>query len=217
LLCLLATGGALERRTKYANSDTSAWTAKRPAILTSITDVVKAPDLIARALKFELPSVHGKRKSEAQLWKDFFAVRPKILGALYDAVSAALRKLPATTEGNLPRLADWALWCKAAEPATGLTPGSILDTYRDAREAAVKELLTADAAQKVMAFATPKEWRGTGKELAAAVKLPYTADRDIQAFVAELRTLQTALESQGVLIEFGRRSHGVKLITVKKV
>jgi hypothetical protein len=215
-LCRLATGGATERRTKYRDRDTSVFLAKRPVLLTSITDVVRAPDLRARSIPFDLPSVLGKRMGEAQLWKSFHAARPKILGALYDAVSAALRNLPNTTDDDLPRLADWALWVKAAEPATGFDLGTILGTYHDAREAAVKELLSSDVAAKVTAFAPEKEWTGTGKGLAEVLQVPHALDRDVQAFVSELRILQTALESQGVLVGF-KRSNGRKLVTVKKV
>lgn len=214
-LCRLATGGATERRTKYKDRDTSLFLAKRPVLTTSIVDVVRAADLGSRTIKADLPSVHAKRKPEAQLWREFSEARPRILGALYTAVAAAIRNLPNTTVDNLPRLADWALWVTAAEPATGLPAGSILSAYRDARNAAVKDLLSSDAAQKVSAFATAKQWHGTGKELAEAVKLPFTADREIREFVSELRTLQTALESRGVLVGF-RRSHGEKLITVKR-
>ena len=213
--CRLATGGATERRTKYRDRDTSVFLAKRPVLITSIVDVIRAADLASRTIKFDLPSVCGKRKGEAQLWRDFYAARPRILGALYTAISAALCKLPEMTDAQLPRLADWALWVQAAESATGLPDGSILSTYHDASAAATKELLSSDVATKVMALAAAEEWRGTGRELAAKVALPSTLDRDVQAFVSELRTLQTALESQGVLVSF-RRTGGKKLISVKK-
>jgi hypothetical protein len=213
-LCRLSTGSASERRTLYKNSDTSVFRAKRPVILTSIKDVVKAPDLNSRTVKFDLPRLRN-HTSEAQLWQAFEKARPAILGALYTAVSAAIRNLPHTKVDNLPRLADFCLWVQAAEPATGLPEGSILETYRQAREAAVGELLSADIAQTIIAFATPDEWEGTGKGLADALKMPFTRDQEVKDFVSELRTLQTALESQGVLIAF-RRSHGRKLITIKK-
>jgi hypothetical protein len=212
-LCRLSTGGTTERRTLYKNSDTSFFRAKRPVILTSIKDVVTAPDLNSRTLKFDLPRV-GNHKLEAELWADFEKARPQILGALYTAVSAAIKNLPHTKLDNLPRLADFCLWVQAAESATGLKQGSILETYRQAREAAVSELLSADVAQKVLAFATPEGWQGTGKELAIALELLFARDRDIQDFVSELRSIQTALDSQGVLIGF-RKTNGRKLITIK--
>ena len=136
-------------------------------------------------------------------------------GRWYTAVSTALANLPTTTEGNLPRLADWALWVKAAEPATGLESGSILRSFHESREAAIKELLSSEFATKVLGFAADQEWKGTGKELVKALDLGITQDQDVKVVVHDLRILQTALESQGVLVGFGR-SHGQKLISIKK-
>ena len=43
----------------------------------------------------------------------------QILGALFDAVSGALRELPSTKLSSLPRMADFALWVTASEKALG--------------------------------------------------------------------------------------------------
>jgi len=215
--CRLASGGATERRTKYRDSDTSVFIAKRPVLIASILDVIRSyPDLVSRSIKFDLPSVRNTRKREAKLFKDFNDARPKILGALYTAISAALRNLPNTTDDNLPRLADWAAWVKAAEPATGLEPGSILKTYHAAKKADVRDLLSSDLAQKVIRFATQKKWEGTGKDLAKELEITQTLDSQVQEFVSDLRRLQTAMESQGIVVGF-RRSNGYRLISVQKV
>ena len=51
------------------------------------------PDLVSRTIKFDLPSVHATRKPEAELWDEFYAARPKILGR---ALTPRLRQLYAT-------------------------------------------------------------------------------------------------------------------------
>jgi hypothetical protein len=162
--------------------------------------------------------VAAKRKTESKLWEDFNKDRPKILGAIYTAISTAIKNLPDASSENLPRLADCAQWVCAAEPATGLATGSILSTYIAARDASVKELLDTDAVRKVTVFAEEeKKWQGTGKELAIGIgldsKFDIPSDKEVREFVSDLRTLQTVLESQGVLVSF-RRSHGKKLIHV---
>ena len=67
-LCRLASGGATERRTKYKDRDTSVFIAKRPCLITSITEVITKADLDSRTLKFDLPSVRDRRMTEAELW-----------------------------------------------------------------------------------------------------------------------------------------------------
>ena len=105
---------------------------------------------------------------------------------------------------KLTRLADFLLWCKAAEPATGLPADSIVNAYFDMRQATVDDVLDSNVARRIIAFAAPKEWRGTGKQLAEALHLSFTSDREVKDFVSEIRTLQTALESVGVVVGFKR-------------
>lgn len=218
--CRVSTGGALERRTKYKDRETSAFVVKRPQLITSIKDVIKNPDLNSRTLKFDLPRIE-KRISEKELREEYDKARPKILGALYTAISAAIRNLPNTKVSDLPRLADFATWCQAAEEATGLVKdesdkGIILRTYQQSREAAVDEILSADSAQKIISFASPEEWTGTGKELTGALDMGFTSNQDIKEFIGELRTMQTALESKNVAVSFGR-SHGRNKISIKQL
>ena len=60
-------------------------------------------------------------------------MRPAILGALFDAVSAALRNLPKTKLDTLPRMADFAMWVSAAESALGLGAGAFMRGYANNR------------------------------------------------------------------------------------
>ena len=53
--------------------------------------------------------------------------RPRILGALPDAIARGLRRLAETRLERLPRMADFALWATACE--TALWPAG---TFRDA-------------------------------------------------------------------------------------
>jgi len=73
--------------------------------------VVTRGDLLDRSLLVYLPDVpEAKRRPEAEFWPAFEEVRPGILGALLDAVSAALRQLATVQVSPLPRMADFAIW-----------------------------------------------------------------------------------------------------------
>jgi hypothetical protein len=66
---------------------------------------------------------------------------PLILGALLDAVAAALTNLPSIRLSKLPRMADFALWISAAEPALGWTPGAFMVYYTNNRQQSTDEIL----------------------------------------------------------------------------
>jgi hypothetical protein len=238
-LCRLSTGGAIERRTLYRNSETSAFVAKRPIVVTGIRDVIDSPDLTSRAIKIDLPKIENRGR-EKDLLKAFEEARPKILGWLLDGVSSALKRQRNIKIDDLPRLADFCVWATAAEPGLGLEQGSIVAAYREARKAAVSELLSGGFAQAVLTLAD-KGFDGSGKELMDALRKQGTGtpskdgtgtedsafvkelkgggfrgtDDEIKEYVGRLRDLVSTLEAQGVSIRF-RRSKGKKLITIKK-
>jgi hypothetical protein len=107
--------------------------------LNGIEDIGTRSDLLDRCLIVELPRIEpDKRKAEADFWPAFEEARPLILGALFDAVSTALRNLPAVRQSAVewPRMADFAQWATAAEPALGLEEGAFLSAYERSRDAA---------------------------------------------------------------------------------
>ena len=65
-------------------------------------------DLLDRALVLTLPPINQYR-DEDEFWAEFAFKHPRILGALLDAVSCALRKHEATPAPNV-RMADFARW-----------------------------------------------------------------------------------------------------------
>jgi hypothetical protein len=83
-----------------------------------IEDVVSRPDLADRALFLTLPYLsEAQRRPEQNLWQEFDLARPRLLGALLDAVSHGLRAQPQVRLDRLPRVADFALWPAACETA----------------------------------------------------------------------------------------------------
>ncbi|MGA2061077.1 MAG: hypothetical protein ABSG67_11395, partial [Thermoguttaceae bacterium] len=211
-LCRLNSGNASERRTLFSDSDTSVFQAKRPVLMTSITDVIKNNDLRSRSIPFDLPHVK-EYKTEAELERDFNLARPKILGVIYSALSAALYNLPTTKLSEKTRLVDVCMWMQAAEIATGLEAGSILKAYLDTRTSSIDESLSSALAVGIIALT--EDFTGTGKELAVKLGIDCKKDIEVQTMVDELRRLQTALESKNIFISF-KRSDGKKKIQITR-
>jgi hypothetical protein len=117
-LCRLATGASFAARQLYTDQDEVLFEAARPVILNGIEDIVTRHDLADRALFLTLePIREEQRRPETELRAAFEAERPRILGALLDAVAEGLKRLPETRLSKLPRMADFALWATACETA----------------------------------------------------------------------------------------------------
>lgn len=166
-LCRLATGGSFAVRQLYSDQDEVLIAVVKPIILNGIEDVVSKPDLADRGVFLVLePIPEDRRRPEKELWRAFEAELPRILGALLDAAAVGLANLPHTRLDKLPRMADFALWVTACEPA--LWPArTFWAAYCGNRDEAVEGVIDADpiAAAVRALMATRTEWAGTATEL----------------------------------------------------
>lgn len=172
-LCRLSTGGGFATRELYTDQDEIIFDSQRPLLLTSIEEVASRSDLLDRCLIVWLPAIpEDRRRSEAELFEAFRKVRPQILGALLDAVSVALHRLPSIKLANLPRMADFALWATAAESAFGWPSGTFVAAYKGNRESANEVALDASVvAQPLLEMLEAQgEWIGSSGELLKALE-----------------------------------------------
>src|SRR5262249_24658651 len=94
-LCRMSTGGGFGTRKLFTDDEEALFNSKRPVILTSVTDVVTAADLLDRVTDVQLePIPEDRRRTESELWAAFDDDHPAILGALLDAVAGGLALLP---------------------------------------------------------------------------------------------------------------------------
>ena len=144
-LCRLATGAGFATRALYTDSEESLFSARRPIIINGIPDLMTRGDLADRAMTITLDPIREKdRRPEADLWQAIEAAKPDILGGLLDAVSMALRRLPTLEMESYPRMADFARFIVAAEPAMPWGAGGFLLAYSKSRDEGARDLLEGD-------------------------------------------------------------------------
>jgi hypothetical protein len=107
--------------------------------------------------------------------REFEQARPSICGALFDAVAVALHRLNSIEMDNLPRMADFAAWAVAAEPAFGVPTGTFIDAYAVNRAAtntiALDDSPVSGAVIKFLEAQDEPIWSGTPSELYEELKL----------------------------------------------
>jgi hypothetical protein len=163
-LCRLATGGGFATRTLYSDADETIFAATRPAILVSIEELATRGDLLDRSVIIYPPLITADRRlTEAEFDELYVEARPRLLGALLDnAVACALRQLDSTKLTRLPRMADFARWVAAAEPALGWKSGSFMLAYAGNREtanaSALEGSIIAGVIQQLVANAAGRLW-----------------------------------------------------------
>jgi hypothetical protein len=143
--CRLTTAGALRTRKLYTNGEEVIIRVKRPVAFNGIAPFANQNDFLDRCLWLMLPAVeNGSRRSESQIWAEWENAKPCILGAFYDAVAMALGNLDQVKLDRLPRMADFARWMVAAEPACPWETGTFIKTYEDNRAEMIEQAIEAD-------------------------------------------------------------------------
>lgn len=224
-LSALATGSGFGKRELYSDNEETLFAAARPIILNGINSAATRSDLLDRAVALTLPPIsEEQRRDEAVFRPAFAAALPGILGGLLDAVSAALHNVGTVKLDRLPRMADFARWVTATEPALGWEAGRFMRAYASNRGAANTLVIESTAiGPAILALMAERcQWDGTIGELLG--KLGETVDErirkgkywpsDARRLADHLRRLGPSLRSAGIGVTLGPHSRRGRTITL---
>jgi putative DNA primase/helicase len=225
-LCRLSTGGGFATRTLHTDRDETIFEGQKPILMNGIPLLTERADLASRAITIHLRTIaESDRKPEDELWADFEAARPRILAALLDAVSAALRHLPSVKLERAARMADFETWITAAEAGLGWETGSFQTVYHENRREISAASFEADpAAVAIRDFVVSEHsegWEGSATELLAALNArasdnvkklkswPDTAQR----LGTRIERIAPLLRDQGFMVD--RKHSGTRSIIIR--
>lgn len=213
-LCRLSTGGGLGTRELYSNDQEILFDAKRPVLLNGIDDLGTRGDILDRAISLNLPEIpKANRRSEREFWKAYEAARPGILGALLDAVVAAMGNLWRVKVKEPPRMMDPILWVTAAEAALEIPKGGFVAAYTQNKGDTEKLALEASpVVEPLRAIAAKGEWEGVAGDLLLELSRLATPEvlrqrgwpRSPNALTNALRRLAPNFRGEGIKIGFRR-------------
>lgn len=213
--CRIATGGAYAKRQLYKDAEEVLLDACQPISLNGIQDFVANPDLADRSVFLLLEHLETYTPEKA-FWEAFEAARPRILGALFDAMSVGIARLPHIQLAWTPRLADFAKWGSACETAIW-KKGTFMMAYAENRGEAAQTVIDGHTlASTLFKFLEGRPtWTGTATELLKALDLIATEQERKErgwpkrpnALSNSLRVVAGVLGKVGYRIEFDREGH----------
>ena len=225
-LCRLSTGGGFGTRELFSDGEEKLFEGQRPVLLNGITELCTRSDLLDRAICVSLSAIpENKRTTESALWARFESIRGRILGALLDAVSHACAAQAEVRLTSLPRMADFATWVVAAEPALPWKPGAFLCAYQGNRAIANESAIESSILSgPLFSFMEGRNaWEGTATDLKSA--LEQEADERVvkskdwpkkaHFLSGEIKRIAPNLRRSGLDVEFGKES-GKRFIRIMR-
>ena len=227
-ICRIATGGAFAARRLYTDGEEFVINLARPVLLNGIEDIVTRGDMLDRTVVLSLPGIEDDaRRAESEFWEAFSIAQPLILGALFDAISTALRVRHKVKLDRMPRMADFALWGAAVADALGWAPAMFEQSYSCNRTAAHFIVLEGSAVAAAVRGWTAEvgAWEGTATALMAELNPRRAGGADAgpdfptspQKLANDLRRLVPHLSAVGVQVKWPSRSAKSRNIRIRRV
>src|SRR3990167_7641516 len=167
-LSAFITGSGFQKRQLFTDSEAIIYELKSAIGLSAISQVIERADLLDRSLIFSLSRIPDtKRRDEKLFWQEFEDAKPKLLGGLFDLLSATLRLLPEIKLDRKPRMADYSLIATAAAINLGKTGDDFLNAFSKNVEKQNSAAIDGSVVgQTILHFMQDKfEWEGSSSDL----------------------------------------------------
>ncbi|RPF32867.1 ATP-binding protein [Streptomyces sp. TLI_185] len=222
-LCKAVTGDGVVDRALYTDDDVVVLTFKRVLALTTIDAGALAGDLAERVLMLDLQLIDSEhRRSEEELDATFNAVRPAVLGALFDVLACVLAVLPGVRLESMPRMADFARVLAAVDQTQGW---NTLDDYLATSANVATDAMEGDLFAMAIAHLVEQAgtWQGTAGQLLEALPTPLVRPpnwpKDATRASGRVKRLAPLLRSIGIMVDDTQRSrdrHRHRLLTLTR-
>ncbi|PIR83675.1 hypothetical protein COU18_03275 [Candidatus Kaiserbacteria bacterium CG10_big_fil_rev_8_21_14_0_10_51_14] len=175
LLCRAVTGSGFTKRKLYSDTDAVIFRIEANIAINGVNLGSSREDLLDRCLLLGLERIpDSERKELADVFTSLDTARPRIFGAILNAVSRAMAIKPTVRTDNLFRMADFTAWGCAIAEAIGYSQQSFLDAYSrnigEQIEEVIESNIVATLIIELMCDDETVEWTGTPTMLFEEIK-----------------------------------------------
>jgi hypothetical protein len=130
--CKAITGVGQTKRSLYTDDDDKVFEYKHCLMFNGINAAFSEPDILNRSLLVEQLQIEEEnRKTEQDILKIFYKIRPHILKYIFDVLAKAITVKNKIKISRLPRMADSAIWGEAISLSRGYRDGEFIKAYRE--------------------------------------------------------------------------------------
>lgn len=213
-MCRLVTGSSLTKRELYSDDEDVIYRLKRAVGLNGVAQFANNPDLLDRCLIVQLERISEQnRRLDNDLQELFNQEKPKLLGALYTAVSGILVSLDEVKgQGlTLPRMADYYLHAATASHVIGYGVENFVKAYdQNVNEQNQESINASTVGILLLDFMTLRgdRWEGSSSTLYTALSELADGNSTLSKYPRspawiwrKIQEIRPTLESIGILAE----------------
>jgi hypothetical protein len=176
LLCRAVTGAGFSKRALYTDDGDIIYKFKRCIGLNGINLATTRADFLDRSLVIKFKRIEESvRRKEEDIKKEFEALKPLVLGHIFDILVKVLKYREELKDENvlkkgLPRMADFAEWGEIISRCLGNEKYKFIEAYEENRADQNDEVIEASpVAESLLLFMNEKTqgyvWEGTPTKL----------------------------------------------------
>ena len=129
-VCKIVTGVGSTKRKLYSDDEDIVYELKRCLGVNGINISLTEPDALDRSILIELERIDDGNLEEKEIINKLLEIRPQLLGYIFDVIVRAMQIKPSLKIGNLPRMADFALWGEAIARSVNYKENEFLVLYK---------------------------------------------------------------------------------------
>lgn len=218
LLCCVSTGGTQYARKLYTNTGLTEIPMLNPVIITSTVTTIGEYDLTERMLKITCDKPLNYRLN-SRMKKEMGAIRPRVMGFLFDTLAKALTEIEHVSDQNLFRMADYHLLGRSVERVLEWPNGSFDQALLENQKQIAFEIVSQNTLlTQVHSFIEKtRQWKGEPSALKQKL-IENSADNSVKKELEQLKInlIGMTLESHspylgimGVNFQYDRKAHRV--------
>jgi hypothetical protein len=233
-LCRAVTGSGSSKRVLYSDDEDYIYSYKRAVGFNGINLAATKPDLLDRSVLFKLEYLPGKKQKKPQdIWKEFYEIRPKLLGYIFDILVKLLKWKKEGISLNLPTLPRMAEFCEYGEMISrlmGYKDNEFVNVYYNNIKLKTQEVIDASLVAPALIELigpTPNEIVDTPTSLLerlgnAALELNINLNarawpKGANTLTRKLNELRTSLRKVGILVDTGIHDGNKRFIKIERL
>lgn len=144
-LCMISTEISSGSRKLYTDDEEHTFTVRRPIVFNGIPgDLTERSDLASRTILLSIPPI-VRRRTKADLEREFSEIWPGVLGSLLDGLVGGLRNGREIVVNDPARLMDFEQFGEAACRAMGFDEWEFIEAYKANRHRSMMVSVEASA------------------------------------------------------------------------